>query len=234
MGSIYPAQLTGCTYTTPALYVPGSATTATGTVDAYGSNGGCIWGAFSGAAWPWPALAAHGNGNGSYSFTVTQNLSATPLQLSLTAAANQTVTVYQGTVGGSPGRGWVTLSGSAEEETINECPTNPYGPCWATVPNDGEVSITINGVTFSVGQDYGDPNDTPDGLATELANDINSQPPDSAVSATVSGPTIYITANLNGGNTNYSLSTTSTFTSGYSGPAISGYASGSSLTGGAN
>lgn len=234
VGSVYPAQLTGCTYATPDLYVPGSATSAEGTVYASGPNGGCIWGAFSGAGWPWPALEAHGDGNGSYSFPVSQNFSASPLQYSLTAAANQTVTVYQGTVGGSPGAGSVTFSGSEEEETINECPGNPYGSCWATIPNNGVITVTVNGATFTVDQNYGAPDDTPEGLAAELAGQINSQPPDSAVSATVSGSTVYITSNLNGSNTNYSLSASSTYTNGFSGPAIWATASGATLVGGSN
>lgn len=234
VGGVYPAQLTGCSYSVPDIYIPGSATTATGTVDANGSKGGCVWGAYSGSGWPygWPALTADGIGNGSYAFSVYQNSSNAPMQYSLTAADNQKVTVYEGTIGGTPGRGTVTISGAPEDDTVNECPGNPYGPCWATFWNSGDVSVTVNGETFSVG--YGGPNDTSESLAAALAGQINSQPPDSAVSATVYGATIYITSNLNGANTDYSLSATSTYYIGYTASAFYATPSGSALTGGAN
>jgi hypothetical protein len=215
VGSVYPAQLTGCSYSAPDLYVPGSATAATGTVDAYGSKGGCIWGAFSGAGWPWAVLAAQGNGSGTYSFPVTQNDYGYPIQYSLTAADDKTVTVYQGTVGGSPGTGWVRIQSNRQRQTE---------------PNSGVISVVVNGVTFSV--DYSWPGDTADGLAADLASEINSQPPDSALAASVSGATVYITSNINGANTNYSLSTSLTYSE--YGPAFSPVASGTALTGGSN
>lgn len=214
VGSVYPAQLTGCSYSAPDLYVPGSATAATGTVDAYGSNGGCIWGAFSSIGWPWAAVAAHGNGNGTYQFPVSQNFTDSPLHYSLTAADNRNVTVYQGTVGGSPGTGSVRIR------------YNPQRPG----PDTGVVSVTVNGVTFSMSYDM--PGQTADEVAAGLASEINSQPPDSAVSATISGSTVYITSNLNGANTNYSLSLSYTFNG--DGPSFTPIASGSTFTGGAN
>lgn len=236
VGSVYPAQLTGCIYTASNIYVPGSAITATGAVSDYKKNGGCIWAAYPSATFPagWGTFAANGSGSGAYSFTVTENNSGVPqiFNNAVIVADNKKVTIYQGTLGGAPGSGYVTIDGGPQEETINECPGNPYGDCWDTVWESGMVSLTVNGEIYSVS--YGGPSDTSSELATTLANDINSQPPDSAVSATVSGGTIYITSNINGDNTNYSLSTTNTYASGFSSPAFTAYASGSSLTGGIN
>ncbi|MGH9491772.1 MAG: hypothetical protein ACRD17_14755 [Terriglobales bacterium] len=220
VGSAYPAQLTGCTYSAPDMYVPGSATTATGTIDAYGSNGGCIWGAFSGAGWPWPALAAHGNGSGTYSFSVTPNSSANEVEYSLTAADDQMVWVTQGTAGGSPGTGSVTIR------------YNPQRPG----PSSGVVSVVVNGVTYSVS--YSMPGETADQVAAGLVAEINDEPPDSAISASDSGSTVYITSNINGSNTNYSFSASQTYSG--DGPSFSPVCSGSpscsglTLTGGTN
>lgn len=227
--SVYPAQLTGCAYSLSQLtmYMPGSGASASDAVSTGTNN--CVWSASSDSSWISITGGADMNGSGQFTFSAAQNNSGGPISGVITAADNQKVTVYQGTLGGSPGTGSVTTYGSPTEQTINECPPEN---CWETLWEYGTVSATVNGQTFTV--NHGGPDWTSDSLASSLASEIDSQPPYSAVSATVSGPTVTITSPINGANTNYALSASWTYGSGFSGPAATASASGPSLTGGAN
>jgi hypothetical protein len=228
--SVYPAQLTGCTYSisNPAMYIPGSGGPFANSVTTAGSN--CVWTAASNSSWITVSGGANSSGSGQFTIAATEN-PGTPQTGTLVVAANQAVTVNQGTVGGTPGTGSVTISGSPVYAYVNECPGEPYN-CNAWVWESGTVSITVNGTTFTTS--YGGPSWTAAGLASSLASQIEAQPSYSAVSATASGSTVTIISTINGANTNYSLSTSNTYATGFSGSAAYGVASGSSLTGGTN
>lgn len=98
------------------------------------------------------------------------------------------------------------------------------------------VSVVVNGVTYSVS--YLMPGETADQVAAGLVAEINEEPPDSAISASVSGSTVYVTSNINGSDTNYSFSASQTFSG--DGPSFSPVCSGSptcsglTLAGGTN
>jgi hypothetical protein len=228
--SVWPAQLTGCTYNIPqqTMYTPGSGGPYGDSVSTTGI--GCIWTASSNSIWL-TLTGASGNGTGQFTFSADQS-PGTPQTGTISVADKKTVTVNQGTVTGTPGTGWVTIYGAPVQQTVNMCPNSyPYN-CWVTMWESGSISILVNGQTFTV--QFGGPNWTAASLASTLASQINSLPPYSAVSATLSGTTVHINSTINGANTNYSLSTTYTYTSGFSGPAAYSSASGSTLTGGTN
>jgi hypothetical protein len=229
VASIYPAQLTGCTYSLQTTYyIPGSGGPYADSVSTTGND--CVWSANPNSSWLTIAKGEYGTGNGTFEFAAAEN-SGTPVTGTITAVNDQTVTVNQGTVGGTPGTGSVTIYGSPIEQTVNECPGEPH-TCMVTMWESGTVSVTVNGQAFTTS--YGGSSWTPAGLASSLASQINSQPPYSAVSATASGSTVTIKSTINGANTNYSLSTSYTYATGFSGPAAYAVASGSSLTGGTN
>ncbi len=230
VASIFPAQVTGCTYSLQqAYYLPGSGGPYTDSVSTTGTD--CVWSANSDSGWIAITGGANSTGNATFTFSATQNPGA-PLAGTITAVDDKTVAIHQGTVGGSPGTGSVTIYGSPNEQTVNECPnTYPYN-CWETIWEYGTVSVTVNGQIFTV--QYGGPDWTDDSLASSLASQINSQPPYSAISATVSGSAVTIRSTVNGANTNYPVSASYTYASGFSGPAATAYASGASLAGGTN
>lgn len=227
--SVYPAQLTGCTYSLQqTYYIPGSGGPYSDSVSTSGTN--CVWSANSNSSWITITGGANGSGNSTLVFAAAEN-PGTPQTGTISAVNNQTVTVNQGTVGGTPGKGSVTIEGSPVYAYVNECPGEAH-TCYAWVWESGTVSITVNGTTFTT--QYGGSSWTPAALASGLASQINAEPPYSAVSATASGSTVTITSTINGANTNYSLSTSETYATGFSSAAAYGVASGSSLTGGTN
>jgi pimeloyl-ACP methyl ester carboxylesterase len=218
-----------CTYTLspgPEISIPGIGGSGSVSVN---TQTGCVWSAVSNASWL-IISSATGTGSGSFQYSAVAN--STGLDQSATVTvANQFVTVFQGTLSGSPGSGTVTINGSPQSTSINECPGNPHGPCMATIQEGGAVAIWVNGQSYSV--QYSLPTDTSASLAAALAAQINA--PSSFISARVSGSTITITATGNGTATNYPLSTTLGYnTSDFSSPAFWGTASGSYLTGGTN
>lgn len=139
----------------------------------------------------------------------------------------------------APGQGSVTiydLGGNVDQSTQVCSRWLAGGDCqsYRTVWDSGTVSITINGVTSSVGYNSSS-NDQ--GLATGLASAINGNPSiNGLVSASPLGTVVKITAKGTGPQTNYSLSATSATSQGkyFSDPSFSPGASGSSLTGGQN
>jgi RHS repeat-associated protein len=96
--------------------------------------------------------------------------------------------------------------------------------------DSGSVWITVNGLQTSVS--YGQ-SSTAAALASSLAAAINANT-SLPVTASASGATVNLVANTSGAGTNYSLTTGSSSSQGFSPPSFSGSASGSSLTGGAN
>jgi len=93
--------------------------------------------------------------------------------------------------------------------------------------DNGTVTLTINGAPVSA--NYGE-YDTPDTVATSLAASVNANA--SFATATASGSTISLTSKATGAYTDYSLTTSSASTNGFSPPSFSASLSGSSMTGG--
>jgi hypothetical protein len=133
----------------------------------------------------------------------------------------QILTVVVGSSVGTPGTGTLTVAGHPEA----------YEPCYhcALIWESGSVYATISGVTFSAS--YSGTTPTSASVATALASSINAA--SSPVSATVSGSVITIKSKDNGAVTNYSLSTSYSYSAGdFTSPAFTAAPSGSSLTGG--
>ncbi|PYV17988.1 MAG: hypothetical protein DMG21_06550 [Acidobacteria bacterium] len=192
------------------------------------ATSGCVWSAVSNTSWITISAGASGTGSGSFSFTATPNSSASDLTGTITVM-NQTLTVIIGTPQGTPSTGWVSISGSEQQETINMCPGAP-NPCWATIPNGGSITVTVGSESFGVG--YSCCSDPASSLATRLANNINSTTL-APIEATVSGSKVTITSTISGAATNYPLSVSYTYNSTYySSPAMTASTSGPTLTGG--
>jgi len=134
---------------------------------------------------------------------------------------SQILTVVVGSSVGTPGTGTLTVAGHPES----------YEPCYhcALIWESGRVYATISGVTFSAS--YSGTTPISASVATALASSINAA--SSPVSATVSGSVITIKYKDNGAVTNYSLSTSYSYSAGdFTSPAFTAAPSGSSLTGG--
>jgi RHS repeat-associated protein len=131
---------------------------------------------------------------------------------------------------GTPGTGSVTITGSEQSTSVNECPGNGT-PCWYTVYDTGTVTVMVNGVTAGTGS-YGG-GDTPSSVATSVAYAINHNS-SSPVSASANGAAVNLTAKSSGSVTNYSLyaSSATTYTQYFSYPSFYTSISGSTLTGG--
>ena len=211
----------------PEIAVSGSGATGTVSVN---TQPGCAWSAVSSAP-NWLTIASGtGTGSGSFQYTAAPNSAGYDLSATI-FAGGQNITVLQGTASGAAGTGTVTINGSPQSTSVNECPGNPHGPCMEYIQEGGAVVVWVNGLSYSVS--YGTANDTSASLATALAAEMNS--PLSFIAATVSGATITITATIDGVATDYPLSTSFGFnTSNFSTPAFQAIASGSYLTGGVN
>ncbi|HEX9272868.1 MAG TPA: hypothetical protein VGA01_11715, partial [Candidatus Binatia bacterium] len=136
---------------------------------------------------------------------------------------------------GTPGTGAVTISGSERTTTIWH-PCGPNGQtCPTTVPDNGNVSITVNGVTATFAYGQGLANDTSASVAAALASAINGNSSYPAT-ASVSGSVITLNAKTIGAVTNYSLTTSSvtTNTTYFTSTSFPATPSGSTLTGGAD
>jgi len=137
-------------------------------------------------------------------------------------------------VGGAPGTGSVTISGSERE--VFPCGGGSCPGFW----DGGTLAVFVNG-TSAGSINYGtssttqpSPMPTAASLAGQLAAAINTG--SSLVSATVSGSTITLTSRTAGSNTNYSLSTqvnSSVVHAGFPPASFTMTASGTALTGGA-
>ena len=190
----------------------------------------CPWSAVSNTSWITITGGPSGNGggtsSGTFTFTAASNSQDADLTGSITVM-NQTLAVVIGSPSGTPGTGWVTISGSPQNQTFYMCAPQ-YGGCPQQIPESGTVTVTVG--SFSATAAYGG-TETAAQIATSLANALNGS---GIVGATVSGSTIYITSTINGAATNYPLSTSYTFNSPYTSPAFTSTASGSALTGGTN
>ncbi len=133
---------------------------------------------------------------------------------------------------GIPGKGSVTISGSEQVTAEEFCDDFPPFNCHTIITDydTGSVSITVNGVTKTVGYGQGS---TSGNLATALATAINGNA-SYPVSAGVTGTTIYLTAKVANAASNYSLSASSQTTKPltYGGPSFFATRSGPTLTGG--
>jgi pimeloyl-ACP methyl ester carboxylesterase len=230
--TFFISQIGSCGYTLsegPILAIPSSG--ASGTVQV-STQQNCAWSASSNAAWL-TLVNASGTGGGSFSWTAAANTGTTGRTGTITVA-NQTITFIDGNPAGTPGTATVTISGSPQSYTFNPCA--PHGTCTQTMPESGTVSITVDGIAFTMGYDGA----TASQIASNLAIIMNYQY--SPVTATVNGATITINASVNGSDTNYSLAVSETYNPQcgtyagnyfcFSGPAFSPVPSGSALTGG--
>jgi hypothetical protein len=222
-----------CTYTVspgPTIAIPGAGQTASISV---GTQAGCVWSAVSNASWltiNYSTDTATGTGSGTFSYTAAANNTGVDLSTTI-SVAGQTLTVLQGTNGGAAGRGTVTITGSPQSATVNECPGNPNGPCDQTVQEGGAVNVTVNGQSYNAY--YPSPDNSTASIAADLAAQMNAV--GSIVTATVSGSVITITATTDGVGTDYPLTTSFGFnTSNFTTPAFQATASGATLTGGSN
>jgi len=226
-GTFTVTQVGVCTYSLsegPIVAIPPSGETNTVTVT---TQSGCVWSAVSNASWLTITAGVSGTGTGSFTYRAAPNSGTADLSGTITVMS-QTLTVVVGSPVGTPGTGTVTIKGGDQSVTINECPTNPYGTCWVTIWEGGNVSVTIGTETFSTG--YGGTT-TGAQIASALAGLMNY--PLSPISATVSGAVISIRSTINGAATNYSLSTSYNYdTTDFSYPAFTAAASGTQLTGG--
>ena len=143
---------------------------------------------------------------------------------------NQTLNVVVGDPVGTPGTGSITVSGSPKSTYTCQsgCPCNERS-CDRLVYESGTVGVTIAGNYYYANYSG---TETGDQLASALANAINSG---GLASASASGSTISLIANVNGADTNYSLSTSYSYdTTNFTSPAFTASASGSAMTGGTN
>jgi RHS repeat-associated protein len=109
----------------------------------------------------------------------------------------------------TPGSGTVTINLDSTELSATYNPCAPNEVCWTTVYNAGSVSITVNGFTVSTSYTGGPEASTTEGIATSLASGFNVST--SPVTAVVSGGNITFTAVTGGTSTNYSFSTSSSY-----------------------
>ena len=110
---------------------------------------------------------------------------------------------------------------------ITRCPGSMSGGKDGSYES-GTITVTIDGTGYTASYSGNEAGTT---LASALASTINSG---ALVSASASGTTITLTAKATGAGTNYSLSSSYTYSSGFSSPAFTAGPSGSTLTGGAN
>jgi RHS repeat-associated protein len=132
-------------------------------------------------------------------------------------------------VGATPGSGSVTITGS-ERYYLYTYTCGPNGQtCQTNIPDVGNVSITVNGVSATVS--YGS-NSTPAIIASALATAVNNGA--LPVTASVNGSVVTLTATTTGAATNYSLTASSatTDTTYFTGTSFPATPSGSILTGG--
>lgn len=194
----------------------------------------CPWSAVSDSSWLTITSGASGTGPGSFTWTAAANTGNSDRTGAITVM-NQTLAVVDGISVGTPSIGTVTISGSEQSDVYNLCRL-PADPCPQRYYESGSVSVTVAGMTFTVG--YSGSSSTASSLASALANGMNY--PLSPISATVSGSTITIVSAINGAATNYPLVTSETFSpycgsvSCFSSPAFTATASGPNLTGGTN
>lgn len=121
---------------------------------------------------------------------------------------------------GTQATGSVTISGT-EGSTVS-CVTLPgHGTHCTTVPDSGQLTITVNGFSASVDSGSGS---TSAALASSLASALNGS--GSPVTASVNGSVISLVSIVRGNGADYSLSASN------SGGSFSATASGATLTGG--
>ena len=131
-----------------------------------------------------------------------------------------------------PGTATVYLNGGTQNPvTINPCANNPppQNNCPQTIYNNGTTTVTVNGVMVSESWS-GSPGFTMQDFVTEMVNGLNGT---GIVSAVASGNSVVVTALQGGNNSNYSISTSTTWNTQYfSSASYSASLSGGSLTGG--
>lgn len=227
--STFTVQQAGlCTYllSTDTIAIPAGGGTSGASVL---TQSGCAWSAVSNAPWITITAGATGTGPGSFLFSAGANTGTASLIGTITIM-DQTLTVVLGSPMGTPGSGGIAISGFARFKLVCApgCATcSFFGSCQGTqVDESGSVTVTIAGDSFTASYSG---NESGSQLASDLASQINSS---SLVSASASGSGITITSRINGANTNYSVGTSYTFDTRFSGPAFTAVASGSSLTGG--
>jgi pimeloyl-ACP methyl ester carboxylesterase len=228
-----------CTYTLsegPEVAAPASGTSSTVRVTAPTN---CAWSAVSNADWLTISSGSSGTGNGSFTWAASAN-TGTSDRLGTITVMNQVLTVIDGSPVGTPGVGYVYISGSPKTYTFYSCPMQ-YGGCPVTIPESGTVTATINGQSFTTSYSGSMPGNV---LATNLASTINSGSNGgmALITAVANGTTVTITSTLNGAATNYPLSASSTFnpscntangqTYCFTSPAFVAAPSGSQLAGG--
>jgi RHS repeat-associated protein len=134
----------------------------------------------------------------------------------------------------SPGRGSVTISGTLQVTTEEQCLEFPPFTCTPVIVDrdTGTVTITVNGVGKTVNYGTGS---TAANVASALATAITNDAAYPAY-ASVSGTTVNLTAKVANASSNYSLSASSATNKPqlYPGPSFTGTPSGPNLTGGLN
>ncbi|HEX9272995.1 MAG TPA: RHS repeat-associated core domain-containing protein [Candidatus Binatia bacterium] len=141
----------------------------------------------------------------------------------------------------TPGSGSLTidLNSSQVSTTFDPCQQQGHGSCPQTAYNSGSISVTINGCTASTG--WGPPPPTGPFTTQSIASSLGSSIAVSScpVAATVNGSTLTMTALAGGASTNFSFTTSSTYSTGtcgtsqcFSGPAFYASPSSGSLSGG--
>ncbi len=217
-----------CTYSLspgPTIALPSSG--GTYTISLY-TQSNCVWSAVSNASWLTVTAGASGTGQGSFTISALPNSGSTDL-LGTVTVMDKTLTVIVGNPVGTPGSGWVTISGSPKSTyiPIPGCSPPRTRTCSQLIYEYGTIYVTIAGDTYSASYSG---TKTSSQIATDLANAMNAG---SLVTATVSASTVTFTSRVNGSLTNYSLTTSYTYdTTDFSAPAFTPSASGPSMTGG--
>lgn len=198
----------------------------------------CPWSAVSNTtSWLGVSAGSGGTGSGSFNWTALPNAGVGDRTGFINVMGTK-LRVMDGSPVGTPGTATVTISGSPQTLTYYPCPPQA-GSCSVTIPETGNVYVTIGGIPFST-MYYGD--ETAQQIAADLASRIN-EPMLSPVEATVSGDVITLTSTIKGQATNFTLSTSESFdpscetsasgsTTCFSTPAFTPIASDSQLTGG--
>ena len=174
----------------------------------------CVWSAIPGASWLTISAGASGTGPGSLTWKASQNTANLDRQATITVGGQATLIVIDGSPTGTPGEGVVSISGAPKTTTVYPCSGSSIVNCPPyTVPDNGTVSIIVQGVTFSTS--YGSTS-TAAILAQNLVNTINSTT-GSPVSAILDpyGTAVILLSVANGASTNYSVSTSATFNTQY-------------------
>lgn len=128
------------------------------------------------------------------------------------------------------GSGGIGISGSQDQSgTFNVCPGNPNGPCEQTIPDSGEIFITIGG--FQVDTTYGPqgPGSTAGGIASALATALNAT--GSPVSASANGSSITLKARNTGAGSNLAWNASVTWDTHFAAPSFSPCGTASSCSG---